>query len=144
MVKFLVEEVQASVHFVDDLKRTPLHDAAMNGQARVADVLMVRGAEVNAREVDQWTPLHCAALCGHVGVAEVLLTFGAHVDALDRVSCPRFSSVFTHHVFLFFLLSMRSAVCSIVLWFVLCVVVSGVCVWLWVIGCVGVVLCVFV
>jgi ankyrin repeat protein len=42
MVKFLVEEVKASVHFVDDLKRTPLHDACWTAEPNfeIVDLLL--------------------------------------------------------------------------------------------------------
>jgi ankyrin repeat protein len=42
IVKFLVEEVKASVHFVDDLKRTPLHDACWTSEPNfeIVDVLL--------------------------------------------------------------------------------------------------------
>jgi ankyrin repeat protein len=63
IVKFLVEEVQASVHFVDDLKRTPLHDACWTSEPNfeIVDVLLRAAPEhVLCRDQRGHTPFDYA------------------------------------------------------------------------------------
>jgi cytohesin len=60
-----------------------LFDAALKGQAEMADLLTGKGANVNARDRSGATPLHIAALKGSLAVAEVLVSRGADVNARD-------------------------------------------------------------
>jgi len=64
---------------------TPLHYAAWNGHKEVAELLIAKGADVNAK-VAIWgrTPLHFAAWNGHKEVAELLIENGAEVNAKDN------------------------------------------------------------
>ncbi|KAL4448936.1 hypothetical protein ABPG77_007653 [Micractinium sp. CCAP 211/92] len=64
----------------DVLGRSPLHFAAANGDYGAAQLLLARGANVDALTSEQATPLHYAAASGHRGVAELLLDAGAEVD----------------------------------------------------------------
>lgn len=62
---------------------TPLHLAAFFGQTVIAEQLLDRGANVNARATNQMknTPLHAAAAGGQTGLVELLLNHGADVNA---------------------------------------------------------------
>ena len=62
----------------------PLHAAAMWGYDRIVDLLIERGADVNARDRLWRRPLHWAATNGHRKVCELLLAAGADVNAKDR------------------------------------------------------------
>ncbi len=67
---------------------TPLHLASFFGHEQVAQILLARGADVNARSKStrfarENTPLHAAAANRQVGVAEVLIAHGADVNAKD-------------------------------------------------------------
>lgn len=67
-----------------DNQWTPLHYAAEGGHAEVAELLITKGADVNARAtMDGRTALHWAAFYGHIAVAEVLVTRGADANAKD-------------------------------------------------------------
>jgi ankyrin repeat protein len=55
----------------------PLHAAAYLGRHDVAEVLLERGAEVDARDRAGFAPLHLAAANGHVAIVKLLLTSGA-------------------------------------------------------------------
>ncbi|MEX1017641.1 MAG: ankyrin repeat domain-containing protein [Phycisphaeraceae bacterium] len=65
---------------------TPLHVASARGYGQVVKLLLVAGADVNAR-AQGTTPLHEAAGCGHVEVAELLLFRQADVNAVDQAGC---------------------------------------------------------
>jgi len=67
------------------LGQTPLHRAASGGRADVAEMLIKRGADVNARE--GWlaqTPLHWAAISGHADVVKLLLENDADPSIKDK------------------------------------------------------------
>ncbi|XP_042874461.1 26S proteasome non-ATPase regulatory subunit 10-like [Penaeus japonicus] len=67
----------------DIMGRTPLHFASLNGHDAVAETLLEKGGEVNAKAMYDWTPLHLASLNGHDAVAETLLEKGGEVNAKD-------------------------------------------------------------
>jgi len=67
---------------------TPLHLAAFFGHRDLAELLLERGADVNARSrsarfARENTPLHAAAANRQVAVAELLVARGADVNARD-------------------------------------------------------------
>lgn len=64
-------------------KGRPLHWAAYRDQKDVVELLLEKGAEVNARDKFGLTPLHEAAFGGHKDVVEVLLANGTDVNARD-------------------------------------------------------------
>lgn len=68
----------------DNLGLTPLHWAALGGQAKVAEMLLGYGADINARDKTGATPLHCAAKNGHRELAELFLYDGADRTATDN------------------------------------------------------------
>jgi ankyrin repeat protein len=68
----------------DDYGSTPLHLAAYEGHKDVAELLLAKGAEVNATDIDGSTPLHLAAYEGHKDMAELLLANKANVNARDN------------------------------------------------------------
>jgi cytohesin len=63
--------------------RTPLRWAAWGGHKEIVELLIAKGADVNAPQNGGWTPLHCAAGKGHKEIAELLITAGADVNAKD-------------------------------------------------------------
>jgi ankyrin repeat protein len=60
-----------------------LCEAALKNQREIADLLLRKGADANARDASGATPLHAAALKGNLAVAELLLARGAKVDLRD-------------------------------------------------------------
>ena len=61
---------------------SPLHSAANQGQKEITELLIAKGADVNAKEgVGRGTPLHYAAYSGHKEIAELLIANGANVNA---------------------------------------------------------------
>ena len=63
-----------------------MHKAAWHGQKEVAELLIAKGADVNAKfdKISGGTPLHIAADKGHKEIAELLIAAGADVNAKDK------------------------------------------------------------
>ncbi|XP_035526157.1 ankyrin repeat domain-containing protein 12 isoform X2 [Morone saxatilis] len=59
---------------------TPLHMAAIRGDAKQVKELISLGADVNVKDFAGWTPLHEACNLGYYDVAKVLIAAGAEVN----------------------------------------------------------------
>jgi hypothetical protein len=57
-----------------------LSSAARGGWLRIAELLIMYGAQVNSRQSYIGSPWVCAAESGHVGMLQFLLEHGAHVN----------------------------------------------------------------
>lgn len=76
-----------SANAEDSAGYTPLHYAARNAHHRVCEVLLLHGADVNARtRCGRATALHRAATQGHVDVVQLLLRHGANANLVDADS----------------------------------------------------------
>jgi ankyrin repeat protein len=64
---------------------TALHEACCSGHAELIQLLLSRGANVNARCRDSATPLHKAARSGCEAIICILLASGADPAAVDKV-----------------------------------------------------------
>jgi hypothetical protein len=62
------------------LQYTPLHWAAYYGHLEIAELLISRGADLDAEDPDYSTPLYLAAEQGHPKVVEFLISKGAEVN----------------------------------------------------------------
>jgi ankyrin repeat protein len=51
---------------------------------KVAGLLVARGADARARDLDGWTPLHWAVYGGSAGSVKLLITRGADVNAKEN------------------------------------------------------------
>jgi hypothetical protein len=77
---------------------TPLHVAALTGHKDIAELLLAKGADVNAKSNGGLTPLHQAAYHGHKDLAELLLSKGADVNAkANHDETPLFLAAGTGH-----------------------------------------------
>ncbi|XP_023646129.1 ankyrin repeat domain-containing protein 27 isoform X2 [Paramormyrops kingsleyae] len=68
----------------DDRGYTPLHVAAVCGQSQLIDLLVSKGAVVNATDYHALTPLHLSCQKGYQGVTLLLLHYKASTDAQDN------------------------------------------------------------
>ena len=55
------------------------------GHKEVVELLIAKGADVNAKNDGGYTPLHQAAINGHKEIAELLIEKGANVNAKDGI-----------------------------------------------------------
>jgi len=67
---------------------TPLHFAVAVGHKEIAELLITKGADVNAKGEWDRTPLHAAATNGKKEVAELLIAKGADVNAKSDFGTP--------------------------------------------------------
>jgi len=58
----------------------PLHFAVADGKVESVNLLLDRGAKINAATQDGWTALHFACLRGNEGLVQLLLDRGADVS----------------------------------------------------------------
>jgi len=65
------------------LGKTPLHYAVTYGAPELVDLLVSKGADVNAADHTGLTPLHVAAMLDHREEARRLIEHGAGIEARD-------------------------------------------------------------
>ena len=102
----------ANVNAKDPVGMTPLLNAAMNGNTRIAEMLLARGADVNAACATEFggtvkagkialgllTPLLVASVYGPYDMVKLLLDAGANIDARDvRGMSALMNAVATDH-----------------------------------------------
>ena len=56
-----------------EIKRTPLHLAALRGSTEIVRALVEKGANPNCKDIDQYTPLHFASENGKINVIMYLV-----------------------------------------------------------------------
>ena len=74
-----IESVKKYLDAKDKYEWTGLSWAAAEGQNEIVDLLIAKGADVNAKG-ELGTPLDCAIVCGHKEIAELLIAEGADVN----------------------------------------------------------------
>jgi ankyrin repeat protein len=96
-IQWLIEQGADLAAEMNDLTTgivTPLMSAAASGQAKVVEMLIKAGADVNQRDSeDGCTALHYATYCDDSKALEILMQYGAEVDALSfEETAPLFSA----------------------------------------------------
>lgn len=66
---------------------SPLHCAALKGNAEVVEALLQCGAPVSAKNTSGQTPLHYAAQKGSCEIVNLLVSHGADVTCRDAMEC---------------------------------------------------------
>jgi len=80
-LRVMLDADPSLVNLTDVDGNTLLHAAAGEGRAKAAELLINRGASVNAKTKRGLTPLHDASFEGREEVTELLLKRGADVNA---------------------------------------------------------------
>ncbi|XP_072539982.1 protein phosphatase 1 regulatory inhibitor subunit 16B isoform X2 [Salminus brasiliensis] len=62
---------------------TAMHQCCIDNYEDMVQLLLSRGASVNAQDNELWTPLHAAATCGHTGLVKILIQHGADLLAVN-------------------------------------------------------------
>jgi ankyrin repeat protein len=98
-LKTMIKQNPSLVLSKDENDLTLLHGAATLGLKDMADLLIAKGADVNAKtDPGAWTALHWAAGNGHVDVVKVLLAGKAKVNAKNSFgSTPLHRAVGANH-----------------------------------------------
>lgn len=78
VVELLVNWPTTKLSLPNPLGETPLMLAALKNQLSLAQLLILRGADVNQ---PGWTPLHYAATGGHIDMMRLLIENHAYLDA---------------------------------------------------------------
>lgn len=79
--------VNVNVLLDEELQRTPMHEAARNGDLEIVLILLDsrHGVNLEARDSEGCTPLAYAVCCGHADVVEALIDRRADLENVDDV-----------------------------------------------------------
>lgn len=81
----LLTVAQVEVDARSTTRRTPLHIAALCGFPDILDMLLQRGADINATDNDGYTALHLAASLGHLATVQRLLNYDPDFTLANRM-----------------------------------------------------------
>ncbi len=79
-VKKIIASDSQSLKSVDERQMTPLHYAAEKGYADIADYLIEKGADMNAKNARGSKPIHIASSTGQLDVVKILVKRGADIQ----------------------------------------------------------------
>jgi len=104
-----IEEVRREIDQTEDINQadaypgiTPLAWATLHGNQQIAELLIERGADPNARNADGGSALHSAALMGRPQMVEFLLDRGADPTAVNgRDELPAAAAQFDSRMSMF-------------------------------------------
>ena len=91
-VKVLVEKDASLVHSTDIAGNTPLHLAAKTGSLGMIELLLLKGADINAKNIQSNSPLLEAIIAEKDDAAKLLIIKGADFQRPDRGLSPLFHS----------------------------------------------------
>lgn len=78
-------------------RSTPLHFASQEGFLGAVELLIEKGADVNAKDTNDDTPLHNASVEGYLETVKFLISKGADVNAVNKISMtPLHVSTWVH------------------------------------------------
>ena len=80
IVEMILEQWPGIIDIRSLHKSTPLHFAASRGLPEITQLLIERGADINAKDVYERTPLHRAVEYNKTEIVRILIERGAKVD----------------------------------------------------------------
>ncbi|KRY26561.1 Integrin-linked protein kinase, partial [Trichinella spiralis] len=83
-VRVWLDDVEHDLNLGDDHGFSLLHWAAKGGHMNIVDMLLVRGARINATNIGDDTALHLASAHGHRDIVHRLLAHKADVNAVNE------------------------------------------------------------
>ncbi|KRZ17425.1 Integrin-linked protein kinase, partial [Trichinella zimbabwensis] len=83
-VRVWLDDVEHDLNLGDDHGFSLLHWAAKGGHMNIVDMLLVRGARINATNIGDDTALHLASAHGHGDIVHRLLAHKADVNAVNE------------------------------------------------------------
>lgn len=83
IAQILLEKGESYDRALDERQVTLLHFACNYGMTSIAQHLLARGADPNAKSFDDWTAVHLAAQCGQLATLRLLLLGGGNSAATN-------------------------------------------------------------
>lgn len=83
-VKVWLDNTENDLNQGDDHLFSPLHWACREGHLHIVDILLSRGAQVNAANMGDDTPLHNAAQMGHLPIIRKLIQHKCDLNVLNE------------------------------------------------------------
>lgn len=83
-VRIWLDDLKNDMNQGDDHGFSPLHWACLSGRTNIVDMLLNRGARINATNMGDDTALHLASSHGHLDCVSLLLKNKADVNALNE------------------------------------------------------------
>ncbi|CAK8671925.1 unnamed protein product [Clavelina lepadiformis] len=83
-VKVWLDNTENDLNQGDDHLFSPLHWACREGHMHIVDILINRGARINAANMGDDTPLHNAAQMGHLDIVKKLIKNKSDVNAINE------------------------------------------------------------
>lgn len=84
VINILLDVDASNINDVDNRGNTPLHWASMKDRADTVSLLIENGADIEAKDIDNWTALHYAAAFASLQTVEALVDNGADKNSLTK------------------------------------------------------------
>lgn len=84
VIDILLDKDASNINDVDNRGNTPLHWASMKDRADTVSLLIENGADIEAKDIDNWTALHYAAAFASLQTVEALVDNGADKNSLTK------------------------------------------------------------
>ncbi|MBW5383808.1 ankyrin repeat domain-containing protein [Brachyspira pilosicoli] len=84
VINILLDVDASNINDVDNRGNTPLHWASMKDRADTVSLLIDNGADIEAKDIDNWTALHYAAAFASLQTVEALVDNGADKNSLTK------------------------------------------------------------